>query len=99
MLDELTPQTEIMNVFQMILEDHFKAQDEKHFKQIAKLEKDLTELEKKKDRMIENLTGNWMTTSSKGQSKRLTLSHRTKRHYSAKCAERKLVWLNSWISE
>ena len=55
MLDELTPQTEIMNVFQMILEDHFKAQDEKHFKQIAKLEKDLTELEKKKDRMIEKL--------------------------------------------
>ena len=55
MLSELQPQTEIMDVFKMILEDHFKAKDKKHFKQIARLEKDLTELEKKKDRMIEKL--------------------------------------------
>ena len=39
----------------MILEDHFEAQDEKHFKQVAKLQMELTDLGEKKERMIGKL--------------------------------------------
>ena len=55
LLAGLQPPDEIKRVFQRILEDHFDAQDEKHFRRVAKLEKTITDLMEKKERMIEKL--------------------------------------------
>jgi len=55
LLSDFQPQPEVVEVFKMILEDHFEAQDEKHFKQVAKLQRELTDLGEKKERMIGKL--------------------------------------------
>ena len=52
---DLKPHSEVIDVYKLILEDHFEAQDEKHFKQISKIEKDLNDLEEKRERMIGKL--------------------------------------------
>ena len=55
LFSNLQPHEEVRIVFKEILKDHFEAQDEKHFKQVAKLEKALTNLHEKKERMIGKL--------------------------------------------
>ena len=55
LLLDFQPPKEVVEVFRMILKGHFEEQDENHFKQKAKLEKELTDLGKKKERMIEKL--------------------------------------------
>lgn len=49
------PHDDIKNVFKEILKDHFEAQDEKHFKQIAELEKALNSLHARREEMIGKL--------------------------------------------